>query len=82
MKNNKGEKTVNLTQLAANGTQLDLLLAEVRGEARVTRLAPARARKAALFADRVGGGGTRWAPAARAPHDGGGRLRAGAARVG
>lgn len=73
---------MNLTALAATGTRLDLALAEARGEVTVTRLAPARARRTARWADRVGGGGTRWAPAARAPRDGGGRLRAGAARVG
>ena len=62
-------------------TKLDLLVAELQGEVKVTRLAPAKARKAHLHADRVGGGGTRWSPAARGPADGGGRIKAGAARV-
>jgi hypothetical protein len=39
---------VNLTQLAATGTRLDLALAEVRGEVKVTRLAPAKPRKTQL----------------------------------
>lgn len=35
----------NLTKLAATGTKTDLLLAEVRGEVKVTRLAPAKPRR-------------------------------------
>ena len=74
-------KTTSISQLAATGTKLDLLIAEIQGEVKVTRLAPKKARKADLRADRVGGGGTRWAPAARAPRDGGSRIKAGAAKV-
>jgi hypothetical protein len=48
---------VNLTQLAARGTALDLTLAEVRGEVRVTRLPQAKPRRNQLVytAARVGG---------------------------
>jgi len=73
------ENAMNLSTLAATGTRLDLALAEVRGEVKVTRLAPAKAKKAHRYADRVGGGSSRWHPAAVAPHDGGSRRRAGAA---
>ena len=38
-------------------------------------------RKGELVCERVGGATTRWAPAAQAPRDGGGRIKAGAARV-
>lgn len=70
---------MNLTTLASNGTKLDLALAAARGEIKLTVLKPRRARKGERLADRVGGAGTRWQPAARAPRDGGARLRAGAA---
>ncbi len=67
---------MNLTQLAATGTRLDLALAEVRGEVKVTRLAPAKPRRSQLFAAQVGGGSTRWRPATA----GNGRLKAGQLR--
>ena len=62
-------------------TKLDLLVAELQGEVKVTRLATKKPRKGNLYAAKVGGGSTRWSPAAKAPHDGGSRLKAGAARV-
>ena len=61
-------------------TKLDLLVAELQGEVKVTRLAPAKPRKAHLHADRVGGGGTRWQPAVRGGHANR-HLRAGAPQV-
>ena len=78
MKNNQA---MNLSQLAATGTTLDLVVADVQGQVKFTKLAPAKPRKADLRANRVGGASTRWSPAARAPRDGGSRLKAGAARV-
>ena len=57
---------MNISQLAANGTKLDLLLAEVKGDIKLTQLPPAKPKKAHLTANRVGGGGTRWQPSARA----------------
>jgi hypothetical protein len=66
----------NLSKLAATGTRLDLALAEVRGEVKVTRLAPAKPRKTNLYANRVGGGGTRWHNST----GGNGRLKAGQLR--
>ena len=41
----KKETTMNLTNLAANGTALDLALAEVRGQVTVKRLRTRHARK-------------------------------------
>jgi len=38
----------DLSKLAASGTALDLALAEVRGEVKVTRLAPAKPRRVQL----------------------------------
>ena len=67
---------MNLTQLAATGSALDLALAEVRGEAKVTRLAPAKPKRGQLWAAQVNGGSTRWSPATA----GNGRLKAGQLR--
>ena len=44
---------MNLTQLAATGTRLDLALAEVRGEAKVTQLPPAKPKRGQLWAAQV-----------------------------
>ena len=44
---------MNLTQLAATGTALELALADVRGEAKVTRLAPAEPKRGQLWAATV-----------------------------
>ena len=48
-------KTTTISQLAATGTKLDLLVAEIQGKIKVTRLAPKKARKANLYATTVGG---------------------------
>jgi len=64
MKNNKA----NLSQLAAAGTALDLLVADIQGEVKFTKLPTRKPRKADLHANRVGGGGTRWEPSVRAGH--------------
>lgn len=39
---------MNLSQLAANGTRLDLAIAEAKGEIKFTKLAPKKARKSEL----------------------------------
>lgn len=39
---------MNLSQLAANGTALDLAIAEAQGKVKVTKLAPKKARKSQL----------------------------------
>jgi hypothetical protein len=39
---------MDLSQLAAAGTRLDLAIAEARGEVKVTRLAPAKPRRSQL----------------------------------
>ena len=59
---------MDLSKLAAQGNAIDLLLAEVKGDIKFTQLPPAKPKKAHLTANRVGGGGTRWQPAARAGH--------------
>ena len=69
---------MNISELAAHGTALDLALAEVRGEVKVTKLPTRKPRKEHLTANRVGGGSTRWHAAATAPRDGGSRIRRGA----
>jgi len=76
MKNNQ----TNLTAYAT-ATRLELEVADTQGKLKFTKLPPAKARKAHLHADRVGGGSSRWHPAATAPRDGSGRRRAGAAQV-
>jgi hypothetical protein len=73
MKNNQA---MNLSQLAATGTALDLALAEVRGQVKFTKLPAGKPRKADLHANRVGGGSTRWHNA----QGGNGRLKAGQLR--
>ena len=60
--------TATAAELAAAGFTLKTLKAR-------------KARKGERLAERVGGGTTRWAPAARAPRDGGSRRKAGAAAV-
>ncbi len=65
MKNNKA---MNLSDLAANGTALELLVADVQGEIKFTKLPSRKPNKANLYANRVGGGGTRWEPSVRAGH--------------
>ena len=57
---------MNLSTLAATGTKLDLAIAEAQGKIKLTQLPPAKPKKAYLTANRVGGGGTRWQPSARA----------------
>jgi hypothetical protein len=49
----KNETALNLSKLAATGTPLDVALAEVRGEAKVTRLAPAKPKRGQLWAATV-----------------------------
>jgi hypothetical protein len=71
----------DLSKLAATGTRLDLAIAEARGEVKVTRLPARKARKGERLAERVGGGGSRWHPAAVAPRDGGSRRLRGAAEA-
>ena len=48
---------MNLSDLAAHGTKLDLALAEARGQVKVTRLAPVKPRRSQLVftTARVGG---------------------------
>jgi hypothetical protein len=74
----KNDSMTDLSALAARGTNLDLLLAEVQGKVKVTKLKARKPAKQYLTADRVGGGGTRWEPANRAGHANR-RLKAGAA---
>jgi len=67
--NMKNETTsMNLSQLAATGTALDLVVADVQGQVKFTKLPTRKPRKGELHADRVGGGGTRWQPSVRAGH--------------
>ncbi len=74
MKNNKA---MNLSQLAAAGTALDLLVADIQGEVKFTKLPTHKPRKADLVADRVGGASTRWHNST----GGNGRLKAGQLRA-
>ena len=53
MENNKATK---ITALAAKGTSLDLLLAEVRGEVKVTKLRARKPRKGETLTRAQGGG--------------------------
>ena len=59
---------MNLTQLAASGTALDLTIADVQGAVKYTILPAGKPKKSLLTASRVGGGGTRWEPSVRAGH--------------
>ena len=74
MKNNQA---MNLSQLAATGTALDLLVADIQGEVKFTKLPTRKPRKADLVADRVGGASTRWHNST----GGNGRLKAGQLRA-
>jgi hypothetical protein len=52
----KNDKAMDLSQLAANGNALDLVLAEVRGEVKVKRLRTRHARKGEGWSKANGGG--------------------------
>jgi hypothetical protein len=73
MKNNQA---VNLSTLAATGSPLDLVLAEVRDTAKYTVLPARKPRRSELYANKVGGGSTRWHNSTA----GNGRLKAGQLR--
>jgi len=75
--NMKNNKAMNLSKLAAHGNALDLLVADVQGEIKFTKLPTRKPRKADLNADRVGGASTRWHNST----GGNGRLKAGQLRA-
>jgi hypothetical protein len=60
---------MNLSILAA-ASATDLLIAEVQGLVKVTRLPRRGPRKGEALANRIGGAATRWQPAARAQRAG------------
>lgn len=68
---------MNISQLAANGNALDLLVADIQGDVKFTKLSTRKPRKANLYADKVGGGSTRWHNSTA----GNGRLKAGQLRA-
>ena len=66
---------MNISELA-QASKLDLAIAEAQGKVKVTRLATRKPRKANLYANKVGGGSTRWHNST----GGNGRLKAGQLR--
>jgi hypothetical protein len=60
---------MNLSTLAA-ASATDLLIAEVQGLVKVTRLPRRGPRKGEALANRIGGAATRWQPAQRAQRAG------------